>query len=150
MAASARRPALLTPSSWDRTSSSRPRHPRSFTTTRNACLRTATAGSRRSRGTSRWTRPIDEPRSVLAPQDRLVDARRGSADTDVPKGSYSKSKLARVLPRCGFLHLDFCDPHLDHCRIPQHRERRGAAAVTLTSRYQHHHQSSYKTKSRFI
>ena len=50
-----------TPSSWDRTTSSRPRPPRSSTTTRNACSRTATAGSGRSRGTSRSTRHIDKP-----------------------------------------------------------------------------------------
>ena len=41
--------------------SSRPRHPRSSTTTRSACSRTATAGSARSRGTSRSTPPIGEP-----------------------------------------------------------------------------------------
>ena len=35
--------------------------PRSSTTTRNACSRMAIAGSGRSRGTSRSTRPIDEP-----------------------------------------------------------------------------------------
>jgi len=50
-----------TPSSWDRTSSSRPRHAKSSTTTRNACSRTAIAGSGRSRRTSRSTHPIDEP-----------------------------------------------------------------------------------------
>ena len=33
---------------WDRTSSSRPRHPRSSTTTRNVCSRTGTAGRERS------------------------------------------------------------------------------------------------------
>ena len=60
-AASAKKPALWTPSYWDRISSSRLRHLRSFTTTKNACSRTATAGSGLSRGTSRSTRPIDEP-----------------------------------------------------------------------------------------
>jgi len=59
-AAFAKRPAPLTLSSWDRTSSSRPRHPRSSTTTRSACSRTATAGSARSRGTSRSTPTIGE------------------------------------------------------------------------------------------
>ena len=49
-----------TPSYWDRISSSRLRRLRSFTTTKNACSRTATAGSELSRGTSRSTRPIDE------------------------------------------------------------------------------------------
>ena len=49
------------PSSWDRISSSRPRHPRSSTTTRNACSRMAIAGSGRSRGTSPSMHPIDKP-----------------------------------------------------------------------------------------
>ena len=59
-------PAPSTPSSWDQTSSSRPRHPRSFTTTRNACSRTGTAGSERSQRISRSTRPIDEPAKGFA------------------------------------------------------------------------------------
>ena len=41
-------------------SSSQPRHPRSSTTTRSACLRMATAGSGRSQRIFRLTRPIDE------------------------------------------------------------------------------------------
>ena len=55
-------------SSLDRTSSSRPKHPRNSTTTRSAYLRTATAGSGRSQGIYRLTRPIDErPRASPAP-----------------------------------------------------------------------------------
>ena len=50
-----------TSSSWDRTSSSRPRHPRSSPTTRSDCSRTATAGRERSQRISRSTRRIDEP-----------------------------------------------------------------------------------------
>jgi len=46
---------------WDRISSSRLRHPRNSTTTRNACSRMAIAGSGRSRGTSRSTHRIDKP-----------------------------------------------------------------------------------------
>ena len=52
---------LLTPSSWDPTSSSRPRHPRSSTTTRNDSSRTATAGSGQSPRISRSTHPTDKP-----------------------------------------------------------------------------------------
>jgi NADH-quinone oxidoreductase chain I len=47
--------ARSTPSSWDRTSSSRPRHARSSTTTRNACSRTATVGQEKKRSSSYWT-----------------------------------------------------------------------------------------------
>ena len=57
---------LLTPSCWDPTLSSQPRHPRSSTTTRNACLRTAIAGSGRSQRIFRLTRPIDERTEGLA------------------------------------------------------------------------------------
>src|SRR3984893_15769000 len=59
-AVSARRRARWTPSSRGRTSSSPPRHARNFTTTRSACLRTATAGSARSPRTSNSTRRIAE------------------------------------------------------------------------------------------
>src|SRR3954454_21827310 len=52
------------PSSRDRISSSRPRRARSFTTTRSACSRTATAGNARSRRTSRSTRRIGEFRAT--------------------------------------------------------------------------------------
>jgi len=78
-AASARRPALSTPSSWDRTSSSRPRHPRSSTTTRNACSRTATAGNGKSQRVSRSTRPIDEPAESVA----IAAVKRGPQELEL-------------------------------------------------------------------
>ena len=56
----ARRPARSTPSSWDLTSSSRPRRPRNSTTTRNVSSRMATAGSGRLLRISRSMPPIDE------------------------------------------------------------------------------------------
>ena len=54
-----------TRSSWGRTLSSRPRHPRSSTTTRNACSRTATAGSGRSEE-HRARRPLSMSRLNIA------------------------------------------------------------------------------------
>jgi hypothetical protein len=45
----------------------RDRHPRSSTTTRNACSRTATAGSERLRRTSCSTRRIDKPAKQTQP-----------------------------------------------------------------------------------
>src|SRR6516162_7812818 len=47
------------------TSNSRRKRARSFCSTRSACSQTATAGSVRSPGTSRWMRPIDERTMIL-------------------------------------------------------------------------------------
>ena len=81
---SARSPAPLTPSFWDRTLSSRPRHPRSSTTTRNAYSRMATAGSGRSQRISHSTRPIDEPANIICRrQAGASTAWAGSADVGI-------------------------------------------------------------------
>src|SRR3954465_6918606 len=64
--ACARRPARSMPSWRAPTSSSRPRHVRSFTTTRSACSRTAIAGSARSPRTCSSTPPTGEPMIITA------------------------------------------------------------------------------------
>ena len=90
----AKKPARLTPSCWDRISSSRLRHPRSSITTRNACWRTATAGSGRSRRTSRLTRHIDKP----AKQTRLGQSvGEQSLSSRSQKGGESMAKVLCVL-----------------------------------------------------
>ena len=97
-----RRPAPSTLSSWGRTSSSRPRHPRSFTMTRDACSRTAaTAGSDRSRRTSRSTRPIDKPAkqrvafAVVKPTSPEAREDRPSSSPRRSRGAYRRRAALR-------------------------------------------------------
>ena len=79
--------ARSTRSSRGRTPSSPSRRARNSTTTRIACSRTATAGSARSRATSRWIRPTDEP---WTPSSRGAEGEPGIHDHN------HESWLARV------------------------------------------------------
>ena len=78
-AGSARRHAPSTPSSRARTSNLRQKHARSSSTTRRSCSITETAGSARSRRTSRSTRPTGETADC---RFRVNDCRGGQISGD--------------------------------------------------------------------